>query len=128
MQVDLIHLLYALLISWIILALIKYFNKKCTFRNRECDNLKKQIETYHLDTNVTNELYGLIEKYFKVRACYLRPNDNIKIFYDLSSFDLHENYEDFVNHMTKEFNIEVEPKDKLIDLMIKMQQNSCKGM
>jgi len=126
MQIGFIDILYGILISGIAVMLIKKSKKKHMFKDRKCISFKKQVEDYsiinnHIDENVVRELYELIEKYFKVKTCYLSPNDKMKIFHDLSSFDLHENYEDFISHMDKEFKSVIKPEDELIDLMIKIQ-------
>lgn len=125
MQIEFIHILYSLVIIASLLILIKFFNKKHIFKGRVCRNFKEQVShasivKNNIDENIVKELYYLIGKYFKVKTCYLYPSDTMKTFYDLSSFELHENYEEFITYINNEFNYIVELDDELINLMINM--------
>ena len=128
MQIEIINIIYLFLISGVALFLINFFNRKYIFRHRKCLNIREQVKhksivDNQIDIKIVEELYQTISKYFNIKSCLLDPCDKIKIFYDISSFNLHEDYEDFVDYVKKEFHITVDLNDELIDLMVNIKQS-----
>lgn len=129
MQIDLMDILYTILFFGILITLVKLINKRSLLKHRMCSDFSKQklnplILENKIEEKIVQELYEIIEKHFGIKKCYLNPDDKIKIFYDLNSFDLHEDFEDFITYLHKKFFIEtIELQDTLIDIMLKMQNS-----
>jgi hypothetical protein len=116
--------------SWAVIKLSIIYNKRNITKHKICLDLSEQILDENIAKNkiskrVFTDLYQLIEKHFKIKMCLLRPNDTIKYFYDMDTFKLGENTEEFEKEFEKMYNIKPEEIDingNLLDLMIKMQK------
>jgi 5'-deoxynucleotidase YfbR-like HD superfamily hydrolase len=119
----------------IVLIVVKlsiiYNKRKITTSKKIVDFSEQSIESDIVKNNINKEivleLYQMIEKYFNIKMCYLRANDKIQYFYDMDSFKLGENCEEFEAELESKYNIkDIDLKDRLLDLMIKMQRQRDK--
>jgi hypothetical protein len=103
------------------------YNKRKITKSKKAIDFSEQaidgdIVKNDISKEIVLELYQMIEKYFKVKMRYLRPSDKIQYFYDMDSFKLSENCEDFETELENRYNVtNIDLNERLIDLMIKMQ-------
>ena len=122
MQLDFITVIIALVVSWILLFTVRYINKYIYIKNKKCKD-NSSFYDYDIDSFIIDEVLSLIEAHFGIKKCYIDIEDSLKSFYDMSSFDLHENYEDFEETMKKKYNVDFTVDDRLIDVIRKITKN-----
>ncbi|MDR2636140.1 MAG: hypothetical protein LBC08_04855 [Campylobacteraceae bacterium] len=128
-QLDNNYKLFCILfvVIFVVIKLSIIYNKRKITKSKKTIDFSKQaidgdIVKNDISKEIVLELYQMIEKYFKVKMCYLRPSDKIQYFYDMDSFKLGENCEDFETELENRYNItNIDLNERLIDLMIKMQ-------
>ena len=129
MKIDMFIAICILLCIMFLVIGVKYFLKKAFLKDKKCESLKEQqlkclCFDSSIETKIISEVYKSIEKYFKIKSCYLTPNDKMIQFHNLDSFSLHENYEDFIEEIEVQYGVNnLELNDRLIDIIIKIQKN-----
>jgi len=114
----------------LVVILARWVIKRHILRGRKPINLKVMYQQNMVDMDVRYEIFervlNIIGQSYKLDPELLRPSDELKLFYDLDSWDLGEGTETINELVIKEFGLtyfDVKPKT-ILELIIEIEQRN----